>query len=159
MTDTVLENFMTKHHSIQNLIQQQTTELLPNLSQKIAQLQRLNELWQKYIEMKLAKHSRVANWREGRLVIEVDSANWATHLRYSLPELLIKLKTEKELAELKYIEWYIRPVETAAIKKQARKPAPISLENSQLITDAATHIEHDKLKQVLLALAKRTQNN
>lgn len=150
---------MSKQHPIKNLIQQQTAELLPNLSQKIAQLKRLNELWQKYIDIKLAKHSRVANWRDGRLVVEIDNANWATHIRYSLPELLSKLKTEKELTELKYIEWYIQPPETIAITKKAHKPAPLSTENSQLIMEAAEHIEHAKLKQVLLSLAKRIDDN
>jgi len=144
--------------SIQTLIQQQTEQVLPNLAQKIAQLQRLNELWQKYIDINLAKHTRVANWRDPTLIIEIDNANWATHVRYSLPELLIKLKAEKELAGLKYINWYIKPTESKN-KLKPRKTKALSKENSQLLAEAAEHTPHEKLKDALLALAKHTDNS
>ena len=150
---------MSKQQSILNLVQQQTTTLLPNMAQKLTHLQRLNELWQKYIDMQLTKHTRVANWRDGRLIIEIDSASWATDIRYSLPELLRKLKTEKELADLKFIEWYIQPQEAAAQKSTSRKPAPLSTENSQLLIEAATHTPNEKLKRALLALANHTADS
>ncbi len=142
--------------SIQTLIQQQTDNLLPNLQQKMAQLRRLNELWQKYIDMQLTQHTRVANWRDNCLVIEIDSAAWATHVRYSLPDLVRKLKTEKELADLKYINWYIQPT-AAAPKKSTRKANPLSPSNSQTLLEAAEHIGNEKLKKALVGLAGRRE--
>lgn len=148
---------MVKQYTIHTLIQQQTTAVLPGLSQKITQLQRFNILWQKYIDIKLAKYSRVANWRDGRLIIEIDNASWATHIRYALPELLIKLKTEPELADLRYIEWYIQPVKiNASVSMRRKPPALLSAENSQLMLEAAKHMPHEKLKRALLALAVHT---
>jgi hypothetical protein len=145
---------MSNQQSITHLIQQQTQTNLPELAQKMKQLQRLNTVWQKYIDMKLARHSRVANWRNSCLIIEIDSASWATHIRYLLPELLIKLKPEPELAGLRYIEWYIQPIEALTSKTNRHKVLLLSAENSQLISEAAKHITHEKLKRALQALAK-----
>ncbi len=148
---------MPKQHSIHTLIQQHTNTTVPNLAQKIAALRQLNELWRKYIDIKLAQHTQVANWRNNCLVIEIDSASWATHIRYLLPELLIKLKTEKELAELKYIEWYIQPISTSN-KIKSREPQPLSAENCLLLKEAAEHITHEKLKKALVGLAKHSKD-
>ena len=143
---------MQKEQSIKTLVRQQT-ELLPNLQQKLQQLASLNLLWQKHVDINLVKYSRVANWRDNCLIIEVDSSAWATRLRYALPDLLAKLKLEKELTGIKYIEWYIQPETLQSAKPTPRKPKPISATTASMIYDAAEYMSNAKLKKALLTLA------
>lgn len=123
------------------------------IAQKIKQLSLLNQLWQMETE-ELALHTRIANFRNDILIIETESSAWATRLRYAIPELLKKLKVHPELKTLRNIQWYIQPINSAAIKTTAKKPISLSSQDAQLLQDTADCTENEKLKTALQNLAK-----
>lgn len=134
------------------------TALLSAIKTKAAQLSHLNNLLHAQLEASLAQYCRVANFRENILIIEVDGSVWATRLRYIVPELLQKLRREKEFHRLQEIKWYIRPVENA-YKKKSTKSIKMSEENSDLITETAQHIANPHLQSAMKKLANNMRKS
>lgn len=131
--------------------------LAPEIKEKLRLLSELNQLWPNEVEDSLAQHSRIANWRDQCLVIEVDSSAWATRLRYSIPDLLKKLRHHRALKQLKTIEWYINPTAQASSSEPTRPPLNISTTAAKLITEIADFTQHERLKQALLKLGKHVE--
>ncbi|WP_341502935.1 DciA family protein [Gallaecimonas sp. GXIMD4217] len=65
-----------------------------DLQQRALLLRRLNQAYAKLVGEPLASQSRVANLRQGTLVIEVASAAWLTRLRYQREELLSQFRQQ-----------------------------------------------------------------
>jgi hypothetical protein len=109
--------------------------LLETYQQKIQQLLQWNRYWQKNISGDLAAHTRIANFREGCLIVEVDNPSWASQLRYWIPELLVQLKTFPVFSSLQAIQWYVKRREvmrpeqmsTVSITPKGLSPANCSL--------------------------------
>src|SRR5207244_5108353 len=102
-----------------------------------------NEIWQKNLA-DLAQHSRIANFREGCLVIEVDNAAWATRLRYLIPDISKKLVTHMLLNSLKHIEWYIQP-HSPTFSPHNRFIPILSDHTAQLLKNTALSIKTEQL--------------
>jgi hypothetical protein len=114
---------------------------------------KLNQLWTRAISIELAEHSRVANFREDCLVIEVDNAAWITYLRYHLPELKKRLSQEHALSTLQKIEWYIRPPRTEPARQTTKNKSLVLSKNSlELLQNTAQQIENKALQEALLRL-------
>jgi hypothetical protein len=134
------------------LNQQDPHSILGFIQKKIQQLNQLNEIWRKNYP-DLAQHSRIANFREDCLVIEIDNAAWATRLRYLIPDLIIQLAQHSTLNNLKHIEWYIQP--SYQIISQSRPLAPILSDTSaQLLQNTASTIRMKPLQEALIRLAE-----
>lgn len=127
------------------------TALLSAIKNKAAQLSHLNNLLHAQLETLLTQYCRVANFRENILIIEVDSSVWATRLRYIVPELLQKLRREKEFHRLQEIKWYIRPA-ASEYKKKPTKSIKLSEQSSELIAETAEHISNPMLQTALKKL-------
>ena len=86
---------MTKKPSTEktltNILEHDPASVLAFIQSKVQQLINLNQIWRTVIPNELNEHTRVANFREGYLIIECDSAAWATRLRYLLPDIKQKL--------------------------------------------------------------------
>jgi hypothetical protein len=79
-----------------------TINLLNSLTDK------LREVLDDYI----ASHCKVASFNNGILSIALDNSNWLTHIRYSTPNLISKLKKIKEFERIKSIKCFISiPIE------------------------------------------------
>lgn len=137
---------MNEHLSINN-----PTALLGAIKNKAAQLSHLNSLLHAQLETSLTQCCRVANFRENILIIEINSSAWATRLRYLIPELLQKLRREKEFHRLQEIKWYIRPAESE-YKKKPTKSIKLSEGSSKLIAETAEHISNPMLQTALKKL-------
>lgn len=61
---------------------------LSALLRRARELSSLETLVRSWLPPALAPHVRVAALREGTLVLAVDSAAWATRLRYEIPRLV-----------------------------------------------------------------------
>lgn len=104
---------------------------LQGMLSKIKQLQAIEGVLKHQLDPALALHCRVANFRNGTLVIEVDSAAWATQIRYLTPDLLSVLRSEGGLHNLRAIKSYIHP---EAEKAKTHKQSPrITLKGSQFL--------------------------
>jgi len=141
---------MQKEIPINRLAQQQLGGL--NIQEKLRELTRLNQLWHTHVDIDLVKHTKIANFRDNRLIIAVANPMWITRLRYSIPDLFKKLRKEKEFADLERIEWYIEPSTENPLEKR-RAPIKLTSSNALLLEETASGINNDKLK-ALQALAK-----
>ena len=81
---------------------------LGQLLKKNQQLETINALVQPLLDEELALHCQVANFREGCLVLQADSAAWATRLRYQIPVLLQALRTPDRLPNIATIRLIVR---------------------------------------------------
>ncbi|WP_010597209.1 DUF721 domain-containing protein [Rickettsiella massiliensis] len=132
-----------------------TDTFLALIQQKVSELKKLNQLWMKIVTHEFAEHSRVANFREGCLVIEVDNAAWITYLRYHLPELKKRLSQESDLSTLQKIEWYIRPPSAGLSRQTTNNQSLVLSKNSlELLKNTAQQIKNKALQEALLRLIK-----
>ena len=118
-------------------------------------LNKLNALWQAENSAELVQHSRVANFRDNCLVIEVDNAAWVTRLRYLLPDLTQQLVKHSALKTLKKIEWYIQPRFHPPAESKPATPV-LAAASAQLLQTAAESIKVKALQTALFRLSKNT---
>jgi len=124
-----------------NPIRYSSNTLLGQIVQKAKQLQTLEQQMRAHLAADLAKHCKVANYHHGCLVIETDSAVWATRLRYSTPDLLTSLRQEEKLYQLRSIRHYVRP------------KVPLAFEQSKPCDAHKTHeISYRPLREILRKL-------
>ncbi|WP_025738860.1 DUF721 domain-containing protein [Salinivibrio socompensis] len=91
-----------------------------NIAQRAVELAKLNKLILALLPGETSKACRVANYRDGVLVIEVGSAAWAMRLNYERQHLLSVLRT-KGLASLMTIDVNINPALAAADRTEQEK--------------------------------------
>ncbi len=97
------------------------------------------------------------NIRGKALILQTESAAWASQLRFYTPAMLSTL-THHHCNHIKEIQIRIKPV-SAKKKGDARCNLAISSQSATLITGLAEMTPHRKLKESLLRLASRKQNN
>ena len=141
--------------TIDSFLHQNPQGILGFIQKKVSELKKINQLWQIEVSADLVQHSRVANFREGCLVIEVDSAAWATRLRYLIPDLNKNLVKNPLLNTLKHIEWYIQPNFYPCTEKKPLMPA-LTTASSQLLQIAAENIKIKSLQTALTRLSRNT---
>lgn len=137
------------------ILQQDPHSMLGFIQKKVDALKKINQLWQTEISTDLAQHSRVANFREDCLVIELSSAVWATRLHYLVPELTKKLLVYPQLRLLKKIEWYIQPDFYPPIKKRELLLPTLTTASSELLMATANAIQNKLLKCSLTRLSRK----
>ncbi|OQW93896.1 MAG: hypothetical protein BWK79_08745 [Beggiatoa sp. IS2] len=130
---------------------------LPSLFRHCQMLLRLNQELSTTLPVSLQQHCYIANFRAHTLVIQVDSALWATRLRYEVPMLLKQWKTLLSFPTVDKIEIQVRPP-ILPIPSQSPtlcpKPA-LSKQTAVSLQEVANTISHPKLKEALLRLATR----
>ncbi|MFZ0219906.1 MAG: DciA family protein [Candidatus Aquirickettsiella sp.] len=137
-----------------SILQHDPESILAFIQNKVVQLTALNQIWQAEIANDLAEQTRVANFRDGYLIIECASAVWATRLRYSLPDITAKLSKYVELRELTHIEWKIQPQFHTPYAQLSTTPLALSSSSAQLLKNAADHIKIKPLQEALLRIAQ-----
>ena len=138
-----------------NIFQRDPESILGFIQKKVNELKKINQLWQVEVPPPLSQYSRIANFRDHCLVVEIDSAAWATRLRYLLPDLSKKLSQYPDLHTLKQIEWYIQPPFYSLTEKKQRTPA-LTVANAQLLRAIAENTKVESLKIALARLANNT---
>ena len=100
-----------KQKAVSAVLSQSKNELA-YLIDKVNQLRELNEhLYSILEDPQLAKHCQIANFEDNILVIAVDSANWATRIRYISKDLIDKLSQVQPFHDLKAIRCIIAPID------------------------------------------------
>lgn len=132
-----------------------TSKQLNKIINKVHSLQILTQKLHSHLDRKLSHHCQVADFYDGKLVIAVTNGSWATLIRYAIPDLLEKLRREKEFDFLQQIQCIIQPTLFTA---QKNRTIPfLSPTNSQIIQTTAQNIKHAKLRHALLHLSKNVK--
>lgn len=120
---------------------------IAQIMQQAELLRQINHSFHQLLyDANLAEHCQVMSWKQGCLTIRVDSAAWATRLRFLTPQLLASLRIE--LKELKEICYRVRPAEVTTPLNYWKK-APLSSESAELLTTVAENVIDMKLKAAL----------
>lgn len=141
----------------------QDQSVLQNVQQRAIALNKLNRAVQGVIPAQLHPWCRVANFRQGILVIETANASWLMRLRYEQSSLLSALRAQI-LPSLTSIDIRINPSlaakgqesvqETSNQVKGAEKPPlrQISEQSAEILRSVASQ-SPEKLKKILERLA------
>ncbi len=126
------------------------------LKQRARELRRLTELLRCELPPECDGHYHVANIRNGTLVIMTDSPVWTTRIRQLGPRILAALRKQTR-HNLVHIRAFSRPGQSPTVKPPTparTRHEPISARSSQLITQTASYIDNDELRDALLKLAR-----
>jgi hypothetical protein len=126
------------------------------LHRKVAQLDKLTALLKNSLNDPLRQHCQVANLKDDCLVIMVDSAAWATQIRYLTPDLLKQLKRSPELQHVRTLHCYIDPGPTPSAPAPIIEREPLSADNIQLFNSMGNSRD-DELGKALKRLAEHAQ--
>lgn len=130
------------------------------LHQHAARLAQLNTLVQRVIPELARPHCRVANYRQGILIIECSSATWLTRLNYQRTELLSLLR-KANLSSLTTIEFKVNPSFQSLVRDNhydqfKPKKSVISHQSAQYLQSIANDAPQ-ALKKRLEAIAALTE--
>ena len=138
--------------SIDSLIRSPSSSL-NEILQIAAGLTDYQTLLEEYLDPNLLNHCAVASYSKGILILVVDNATWATHLRFLAPDLIKFLQKKAPTKDIKKIECKVRPNQTTPTVKQSPIPG-ISKESSESLATGAMGITHKELRGSLLKLAE-----
>ncbi len=77
---------------------------LVEICQRAIKLEELNEKISSYLPETLREHCHVGSFTNGCLVLITNDPVWAHQLRYALPELRDKLRSEADIHQLAFIK-------------------------------------------------------
>lgn len=129
---------------------------LQRLAQFSNQLQELSALVQSCLPSPLQGQCQAVNIRKKTLILQTNSASWASQLRFYVPAMLSTL-THHQCHYLKEIHIQIKPV-SAPQPSDTRRKFKISPRSATLITTLADSTRHPQLKDSLQKLAGRSKS-
>jgi len=129
---------------------------LRTLLSKVDELKQLNDQFSRHLDPELAKHCQAIKVDRDCLIVLVDNSNWATRLRFYIPDLLPKLKTYLPLQNLKAICSKVRPdYKSVKSQRRIRRPIPLSKQAAEMMLETAKNIKDKELSKVLERIARR----
>src|ERR1700722_1515422 len=96
-----------KKHSLANILTD--SPILSEIVNKVDQLAKLNRIVHQKLDPELTKYCRVANLRDGILILSTSSPATGHLLRFAKAELLSTLRIEPQWCHLKSIKIHVRP--------------------------------------------------
>ncbi|SFN17630.1 hypothetical protein SAMN05216516_10398 [Izhakiella capsodis] len=154
----------SRPQSIEKLFDEtQNSGCLQQIQQRAVALNKLNKTVRALLPSQMHPWVRVANYRQGILVLEVANASWMMRLRYEQPELLSALRAQI-IPSLTAIDISINPSlagKTASTAQEHAYPVSSGQKNMgcQLSSDSAAALlsvaerSPEKLRGVLERLA------
>lgn len=123
-----------------------------SLLKRVTFLQEINAAIAAALPESAAGHFGIADYRDGELVIIVDSGTWATRLRYQQSQLRRQLAQRLRL-DLDRLEIRVRPpaIPNAAVPHYFRE---ISTGARRQISESARYIENPELAAALTRLSR-----
>lgn len=116
----------------------QSAHLLEQLSQQVSQ----------FLPEDLAQHTQVGSFSKGSLTLTTHDANWASQLRFAIPELRDKLRKEAGLYQLSSIKIQVTHPEKFEKIKTSTKPL-LSEKTKALILQESHQLQYAPLRQAL----------
>ena len=104
----------------------------------------------------LFRTSDLGRWRDGELVLGVDSPAWSSRLRFLIPSLLQKLRDRQD-PQIRHIALRVVPRESPP--HRVTRPVRLSTANAQLLRQTARAMDDDRLRAALLRVASHSRNS
>lgn len=128
---------------------------MQSLLAKVQSLQALQEIVNKALPPEIQPHCCLANFHEGKLILQVDSSVFAMRLRYALPSLNAKLRLL--IPTLRQIDFFIQPSNDKPVRRETHQ-IPVSSQAATIIRDFADSMDNtDPLRCALQRLATSLQ--
>lgn len=133
----------------------QDSKTLQTLMGKLAVLEQIHSLLLAHLEPELGRHCQVAKFEKNCLFVIVENGNWATQLRFQVPDLMAKLRLQPGFENLGGIICKTRPSLQMMDpqKKQKRMVKKLSAETAAQILENAQLIQDPKLRKILERIA------
>lgn len=138
-----------------NKLFEEAQDNLAILITRTRQLRRLTLALRALLDSELAPHCYISNIEEPLLSVYVDSAAWATRLRFQVPQLLPRLRqANPAFARVSNIRVSIvAQRHTAAPLPKAPRGPMLSEDNANIINTLSNSIDDPPLQQALRRLA------
>ena len=121
------------------------------------QLSYLNQVLRQQLEPDLATHCYIGNVDQDYLVILVDSAAWASKLRFYSQNLLPQLQAAHQIfSQIQQIRVKVLSQSVSAPEPEYQKPQ-MNKENAKGLTTLAESVDDPNLQAALARLAKRAK--
>jgi hypothetical protein len=128
---------------------------MARLSGHAARLLRLQRAFEAAVPRPLARSTRVANFKLGKLVVHADNAAAAAKIRQIVPTLVDVFRNEA--AEVTGIEIKVQPRHDRRMPAAADQRPPLGTQAKQGLTSLAGRLPADSpLREALQRLVKRT---
>mgnify|MGYP000882099121 CR=1 FL=1 len=129
---------------------------LSRLTAHAGQLLKLQRIYEDAVPAALARNSRIANLKLGRVVIHAVSGAVATKLRQLAPRLIDRFVVEG--CKTTEILVKVQPSVTTGIRQPVKNPSSIGLSQKQALTSLAESLpEGDRLGAALKRLVERSR--
>lgn len=131
----------------------QHSDALKKLMQRTKLLEHLNHLLQSNLPAQFSAHCRLANIKNGTLIIHTDNASYASLIRFQAPQLCKTLSTELEMT-ITGMDIKVRPLHHIS-QNEVANSLTLSQPSASLLQQTADCIEEGPLKAALEKLARR----
>lgn len=120
----------------------------------------LHDLTQKlnaHLDKTLKNNCHITNIDRQTITILTNSGSHATQLRYQVPDLLRKFKTDPSLSRFTAIQVINRPAISTPAPRRLKKINRLSKDTALLMQNIADGCEDETLKEALLRIAKNVE--
>lgn len=130
---------------------------LSELCQKVLYLEELNDKIAQFLPDNLCQHVKACSFTQGKLVLLVSGQEWASQLRYNLPELRDKLRREGKIYNLVTITIKLDTSTIAdshttnALQQKNAKAIPATAQ--KMLKEAGEQCPYQPLQDALMRLA------
>ncbi|AUM14099.1 hypothetical protein Kalk_17455 [Ketobacter alkanivorans] len=129
-----------------------------SLTENSIQLVELNHILASALPAKLAQFCRVANYRNGALILETSSGSSATQLKFMQPKIHALLKKSSKFRALQSISIRIAAPQQKLDRHYKRSASPVSEHNQTLIRQTADTLNDGDLASSMRKLADTLEN-
>ncbi|WP_202112714.1 DUF721 domain-containing protein [Gilliamella sp. Pas-s95] len=135
---------------------------LSEIKDRTFALSKLSNIVDELLPSLLKQQCRVANYRQGVLVLEVSSASWLTRLKYEQSNLISEIR-KNILPSLSSIQYKINPNISTKLSQCHCQASKLSLLSSVMTPKSAMFLyalaenAPDKLKKQLIKLANHAK--
>ena len=136
--------------------------LLSKIKDRTIALSQLTKVIDELLPTPLNQQYRVANYRQGVLILEVSSASWLTRLKYEQGNLLSGIR-QKILPSLSSIQYKINPTiatnysQSVILSDKNVKISNVISKQTAIYLNAIAEQAPDKLKKQLIKLANHAK--
>jgi len=138
-----VENVAEKNSSLAKLLQRANNIMVHQETVRAA------------LEPSCRPHCWLANYRNGTLYLQTDSAAWGTRLRMQQRAIIQQLKSTRVFTGLQSVKVLIKPRYT--VEPAQRKAKAVSTDNAEQLMETAEQTEDKALKAALVHLAQTSR--
>lgn len=124
-----------------------------HLQEQVRQLRKKQKLLESIIDPELGKYVKVSSQKKQTLVLVVDNASIATHIKMMAPDIIEGIKARAPELSITAIQCKIRKPKEDPYQQKHTRVAHMSEKAAQHISNAASGIKNSRLKEALEKLS------